>query len=109
MDNATRRSRFEGRVDLEREFLTPVNQMFGDVSPLAGMTRDAIESWRQRAKAARPDIDVAPIAQILLEASVRGDLLADNSKDVFEPEHRPQPNSFMELRGLLDDALSKTG
>jgi hypothetical protein len=105
LNSNTRRTRFERRVGLEREFLTPVNVIFGQVAPLAGMTRDAILSWRSRAEEARPDLDVTSIAGILLEASARAELLADNSRDVFEPDRRPHPDSLAELRRLLDLAL----
>ena len=108
MDNNTRRSRFEGRVALEREFLTPVNAVFGRRAPLAGMTRDAIKSWHQRVEAVETKTKVAAVAQLLLEASARAELLADNSKDVFEPAHRPPPDSLSELRALLDQALART-
>lgn len=107
MDSGTRRTRFEARVSLERDFLTRVNSVFGENQPLAGMTTDAIESWRQRAKARWPVADIDRIARLLLEASSRADLLADNSKEVFEPEHRPPPDSLNELRTLLDRALGE--
>ncbi|MFC1459290.1 hypothetical protein ACETIH_21800 [Microvirga arabica] len=107
MDGNTRRTRFEARVGLERDFLTKVNAVFGKSVPLAGMTRDAIESWRDRALERHGNIDVMAIAQILTEASARAELLADNSKDVFEPDYRPQPNSLDELRNLLEDTLMR--
>jgi hypothetical protein len=107
MDSGTRRTRFEARVSLERDFLTRVNSIFGRNEPLAGMTKDAIESWCQRAKAGSPAADVDRIARLLLEASSRADLLADNSKEVFEPEHRPPPDSLNELYILLDRALTE--
>lgn len=107
MDNGTRRSRFEGRVSLEREFLTPVNAVFGSCAPLAGMTRDAIESWRRLALLVQPTEKVGAVARLLLEASARAELLADNSKDVFEPDHRPPPDSLAELRALLDQVLAR--
>jgi hypothetical protein len=96
-------------VALEREFLTPVNAVFGGCAPLAGMTRDAIESWRQRAALVEPKHKVTAVAQLLLEASARAELLADNSKDVFEPDHRPAPDSLGELRALLDGVLARAG
>jgi len=105
MDGNTRRTRFEARVSLERDFLTKVNGVFGKSVPLAGMTRDAIDSWRDRAVGRHCNVDVVAIAQILTEASTRAELLADNSKDVFEPDHRPQPDSLDELRRLLEDTL----
>jgi hypothetical protein len=100
-----RRSRFEGRIDLERQFLTPVNAAFGEKAPLAGMTRDAIESWRLRAIQFASTSKVDAVAALLLEASARGELLADNSRDVFEPEHR-HGESLAEVHRLLKEALT---
>lgn len=71
------------------------------------MTREAIASWEERAKAIRDDLDVTVIARILLEASGRAELLADNSKDVFEPDYRPRVDSLEKLRLLLNAALAK--
>jgi hypothetical protein len=107
MNGGTRRTRFEARVSLERDFLTRVNASFGNREPLAGMTAGAIESWRRRAKAKFPAEDVDQIARLLSEASARAELLADNSRDVFEPEHRLPPDSLNELRVMLDCALSQ--
>lgn len=106
MDVSTRRTRFEARVSLERDFLTKVNAIFGRTIPLAGMTREAIDSWKVRAEGALEGVDVRGICQILIEASTRAELLADNSRDVFEADHRPQPDSLRELQGLLDTALA---
>jgi hypothetical protein len=72
------------------------------------MTREAIDSWKLRAESRFDKNAVNEIAQILIEASARAELLADNSKDVFEPEHRPQPSSLDELRALLDRSLSSS-
>jgi len=104
MDAGERRSRFERRVRTEREFLSPVNQVFGDVTPLAGMTHDAIRSWRKRAERAVGK-DLSGIAGVLVEASSRADLMADNSRDVFEPARRPAPDSLGELGAMLAIAL----
>jgi hypothetical protein len=70
------------------------------------MTRDAIDSWANRATTRFSGADIRGIAQILIEASTRAELLADNSKDVFEADHRPKPDSLNELRELLDIALT---
>jgi hypothetical protein len=70
------------------------------------MTGDAIVSWQARAKLSHSDTDVDAISQILFEASRRAELLADNSKDVFEPDSRPRTDSLVELRVLLDGALA---
>jgi len=105
VDGSTRRTRFEARVSLERDFLSTVNAAFGLSVPLAGMTRDAIESWATRAASKFADPNIRDIAQILIEASARAELLADNSKDVFEIDRTPKPDSLDELRELLATAL----
>jgi len=109
MEGRTRRTRFEARVSIERDFLTRVNAAFGDSKPLAGMTSAAIESWRQRSKGEFPAADIDRIAHLLLEASARAELLADNSKEVFEPAYRPPPDSIDELRVMLDRVLAEQG
>jgi hypothetical protein len=106
MASTKRRTRFQGRVDLEREFLTPVNVVFGERAALAGMTRDAIESWQRRAGHFLSVAKVEIIAALLLEASARAALLADNSRDVFEPDERSTDESLHEVRRLLEEALS---
>jgi hypothetical protein len=72
------------------------------------MTRDAIDSWATRANAKTNLAAVREIAALLIEVSTRADLLADNSKDVFDPERRPRPDSLNELRELLQATLSRT-
>ena len=108
MDNATRRTRFEHRISIEREYLGPINLVFGKVAPLAGMTAEAIKSWRGRARDFCDAGRIDSITAILLEASKRAELLADNSKDVFEPQQRPRPESLGELLQELKRALSET-
>ncbi len=108
MDGSARRSRFETRVLLEREFLTRVNGRFGQVAPLAGMTRLAIDSWVTRAAQFVSPCWVTEIAGLLIEVSTRADLMADNSQDVFEPNMRPPPDSLNELRILLQSVLMRT-
>jgi len=107
VDGSTRRSRFETRISLERDFLTRVNATFGRSAPLAGMTRDAIESWTARAEAKTERALIVEVARLLIEMSTRADLMADNSKDVFKREQRPQPDSLQELRDLLDKILAR--
>lgn len=84
MDEVTRRTRFEERVRVERMFLVPVNEVFGHVVPLGGMTGSAIETWQKGPWPSdlREVIDL--ISAVLREASLRAELLADNSKEVFE-------------------------
>jgi hypothetical protein len=105
MKKTQRRTRFEGRVDLERNFLTRVNAIFGHSLPLAGMTESAIQSWARRASVNLPLADIERIKKILIEASTRAELLADNSRDVFEPERRPRLESLKHLEGVLEEAL----
>lgn len=105
MNAGERRSRFERRVSTERSFISPVNHVFGDLAPLAGMTHDAIASWRKRAERATGK-DLSKVSALLFEASTRADLMADNSKDVFEPIRRPAPDSLGELRAMLVTSLS---
>jgi hypothetical protein len=105
MDGLSRRSRFETRVRTERDFLAAINRVFGSVGPLAGMTHDAIRCWSQRV-ADVTGKDLSTVVAVLLEASSRADLMADNSKDVFDPKERPAPDSIAELRSMLAIALS---
>lgn len=105
MDGSSRRIRFETRISTERDFLATTNERFGAVAPLAGMTHDAIRSWSRRVTEAT-GLDLAAVTRILLEASSRADLMADNSKDVFEPQERPAPDTIFELKRMLETALS---
>ncbi|MCF1450565.1 hypothetical protein GOZ83_28190 [Agrobacterium vitis] len=100
MDNSERRTRFETRIKVEREFLSVVNAVFGDDCPLSGMTVDAINHWRRRALDISNSDEVKNVARLLFEASSRADLMADNSKDVFEPDRR-ELNSLAEVHDLL--------
>lgn len=105
MDASARRTRFEERVRIEREFLVPVNARFGGFAPLAGMTGAAIKSWVLRAAAGSGGVDVARVAALLREAAARAELLADNSREVFAPASQTGPDGLAALRALLDDAL----
>lgn len=106
MDGQARRTRFETRISIERDFLGRVNSVFGASAPLAGMTIDAINSWASRASQQWGEVtEIANIARILLEASERSSLLADNSRDVFEEDRRPSDESMAELQLLLEHEL----
>ena len=105
MDGKTRRTRFEQRIQVERKFLSKVNAVFGSNAPLAGMTLDAIDTWETRAAKYNDAIWVARISALLREASTKAMLLADNSKDVFEPSKRPKRSSVSTIAEMLDDAL----
>ena len=106
MDASKRRTRFEERVRVERDFLVPINQQFGSHAPLAGMTEAAIGSWEKRAAAVGCHIDVPRIAGLLREAAKRAELLADNSRDVFTLDRQVGPDGLATLRRMLDDELS---
>ena len=105
MDGTARRTRFEERVRLERDFLAPINQRYGALAPLAGMTASAIESWRGRASNLNLDVDVNHVAALLLEAAARAELLADNSRDVFEGGRNIAPDGMDALKELIAKAL----
>lgn len=64
------------------------------------MTADAIDQWRRRASAISNGDKVQNVARLLFEASSRADLMADDSKDVFEPDRR-ELNSLAEVHDLL--------
>ncbi len=104
MDGSKRRTRFEERVRLERDFLVPVNRRFGADAPLAGMTSAAIDSWERRASSLNEG-HAARIAALLREAAARAELLADNSREVFEADRRTGPDGLAAIRRMLDDAL----
>lgn len=106
MDGSTRRTRFENRVVLEREFLTRVNQTFGDIAPLAGMTGEAIDAWRIRAREACGGDTVDAIHDLLIEISIRADLIADHSREVFDRSGLAVAGSLDDLRALLTRAIA---
>lgn len=105
MDAPTRRTRFEERVRIERDFLVPVNRRFGPDAPLAGMTAGAIDSWERRAAELGSGIDVERVAALLREAATRAELLADNSRDVFELDRRTGPDGLLAIRDMLEAVL----
>lgn len=105
MDQKGRRTRFQERVRVERDFLNPVNKLFGASAPLAGMTRDAILSWERRAKRDFPGDIVESISGIITEASRRAELLADNSRDIFEKGRLVPLQSLETLRQQLAETL----
>ncbi|MGP9812924.1 hypothetical protein ACTZWT_15565 [Rhodopseudomonas sp. NSM] len=106
MDGNTRRTRFENRVELEREFLTHVNQRFGRLAPLAGMTGDAIDAWQVRAREAGCGNEVDLVHDLLIEISKRAELIADHSRDVFDKEGRAMAGALDDLRVMLSKAMS---
>lgn len=72
---------------------------------MAGMTRAAIESWRERAAAAFAVDRVNKIAALLIEASTRAELLVDDSREVFEESVRPNVSSIDDIKQQLLKAL----
>ena len=106
MEASERRTRFEERVRIERDFLVPIYQRFGSRAPLAGMTEAAIFSWEKRAAELVGEIDVPRVAELLREAARRAELLADNSRDVFTADRRVGPDGRATLRRMLEEALT---
>lgn len=107
MDERTRRTRFEERVRIEREFLRPINERFGRATPLAGMTLTALNSWEKRASQVFIADDIRRIAQILKEAAKRAEILADNSREVFAPSNKKSPDGLAGLSRLLNEELDR--
>lgn len=107
MNGRVRRTRFQERVRLEREFLAPVNRRFGADAPLAGMTGDAIDSWERRAIRLNSAADVRRIARLLREVALRAELLADNSRDVFEANRKVGPDGLAEIAKMLKEELGR--
>ena len=108
MNASSRRTRFQERVRIERDFLAPVNSLCGSKAPLAGMTDAAIHSWEDRCRCAFPSLDVAQVAKILREAARRAELLADRSRDVFTGEEAKKPDGIGALQGQLVAILGPT-
>jgi hypothetical protein len=105
MEASSRRTRFQERVRIERDFLAPVNATCGSFAPLAGMTEAAIISWEERCAHSLPDLDAKQIAKVLREAALRAELLADRSKDVFAGEKATRPDGLEVLRVRLEGLL----
>lgn len=106
MEASSRRTRFQERVRIERDFLAPVNAFCGTRAPLAGMTEAAIFSWQERCAQSLPSLDAKQITKILREAALRAELLADRSKDVFAGEKATRPNGLEVLRVQLEGLLA---
>ena len=105
MDERTRRTRFEERVRIEREFLRPINQRFGRKIPLAGMTSTALTSWEERALQHYEAPVIKRLANILREAAKRAEILADNSREVFAPSKNVSPDGLASLSSMLQNEL----
>jgi hypothetical protein len=109
VDAAKRRTRFQERVRVERDFLVPVNSHFRDAAHLTGMTEAAIASWEMRVSALIGLEATVSLSQVLREASARAELLADNSRDVFLAERRVGSDGLSALKTLLVERLRKLG
>lgn len=107
MISTNKRTRFERRVDLERSFLGVVNRHFQDgFSPLSGMTGKAISSWKNsNADKVDPTL-LSFVVASLREASKRAELLADNSKETFQPSRDDQASSTQHLLVSLEAELA---
>lgn len=105
MQLGPRNSRFHARIQIERMFLTPTNHVFGKSAPLLGMSAKAIESWVGRASVTYPSEDVKKVAGMLSAAALRSEILADDSRDTFEPAHA-RPSGMEHLAQMLVAALS---
>jgi len=69
------------------------------------MTLQAIEAWRREAESKLHCPRIPSIASILLEASSRANLLADDSRDAFEGAELASLGSLEQLRAMLLAAL----
>jgi hypothetical protein len=69
------------------------------------MTALAIDTWQSLASKLGSAVDVERAAALLREAAVRAELLADNSRDVFEMNRRTGPDGLMAIRQMLEDVL----
>ena len=105
MNDRRTQTRFQARTEMERAFLTPVNATYGEHAPLAGMTHAAIDAWCERASAAYPDRRVVAVAGVLREVATRAELLADDSRDVFDGMELTPPGTVEELRAMLVNAI----
>lgn len=108
MEASSRRTRFQERVRIERDFLAPVNARCGAMAPLAGMTEAAISSWEERCSHSVPELDATRVSRVLREASRRAELLADRSRDVFVGEKARRPDGLEILHDQLVALLGTT-
>lgn len=95
-----RRTRFHARIETERAVLGLVNAYFGEANPLAGLTKEAIESWAARA-GTEADSRVRETRRFLLEISKRTRMLADDSREVFTVDRSPPNGAAVILQQQL--------
>lgn len=81
---SARNSRFIERVQCERTALGLVNNTFTGAEPLCALSDAAIGKWKSRAATMAPPSTVEIVVQVLRELSVRLDIQADNSREIFE-------------------------
>ena len=101
-----RRTRFQERIKIEREFLEPVNERLSKYALLAGMTAAAIDSWQAKLEGSKLTGDISAVASLLREASARARLLSDNSRDVFENQS-DQSFGISKLAIMLKERLQQ--
>ncbi len=106
MNGDVRRGRFHARIRIERQFLVLVNRRFGPNALLAGMTEAAIDSWEARAGQVNSDVNISRVAKLLREAALRAELLADNSREIFEAGRKISPDGVAEIAEMLAAELS---
>lgn len=104
---AERRTRFRARLDTERLFLGTINKKFSVSVPLMGMTRQAIVSWHKTVNIVVPCSQVNSIVSLLLEAGKRADILADDSREVFEPDGTEKIGSLGDLHLMISALIEE--
>lgn len=100
-----RRTRFRARIEIERAFLTTVNNFYGPDGPLMGLTAAAIEAWARTAME-RDAAGPAEVKAILLEAAKRSEILSDDSREVFDSSGAASLSSVEHLHQMLRDRLA---
>ena len=103
-----RRTRFQARIATEREILGILNS--SDLCrslPLAGMTAHAIADWESRAQDELDQSIVAQITQQLYEIGRKTELLADDSRDVFNPNELIHQKDVEHAKTCLLQMVSK--
>lgn len=81
---SARNTRFVERVRCERTALSCVNNAFRDAPPLAALSGPAIGTWRNVAVTVLERTKVEAVSGLLRELSLRLDIQANNSREVFD-------------------------
>ncbi len=93
-----RKRRFRQRVELERSVLQLVNDSDISSAPLNGLSHAAIAAWEGDSTSVGSNTNISELAKLLREISLRCQLDADCSRDVFEDDELVQ-------KGTLDQAV----